>query len=603
MVNPSGIQMDAVNTTAAGEQFDADFLWYSAGQRTADGYTVEIALPVQSIRFGAGSNTTMGILFWRHVSSSGISYASPDMKSGQWVFDRHAHIVFPDLAPRRLLELLPSTTFASSQTRRSATEWNRADTKPDAGLSGKYGITSQVTLDATVNPDFSQVESDQFQVEVNQRFPVFFSEKRPFFMEGQGLFSLAGTGRGDYNMRSAVHTRRIVDPAWGAKVTGTAGRLTFGALESLDDSPLVLPGQSEALDGHKLFTIGRATYSLGGSNYVGAIVTDTEQSSRSNRVVGSDLSWKPSTSQTLSATLLRSQTTDSRTGQDSAGSMSQITYRYDTHRLLVAPQIEHYDRAFEMDTAFYNRTGFTSAFVYSELNFYPKFAERLGIIRLFPLVVARKGEDRVQGGSEAFLVEGIAVNTRRQGFFRVQHVEGHEHWDSKRFRTGDPLAAFGGIQAFRWLNVGFNIFRDGWSTYYDAVAPYQGRATTGGLDLNWQPTTHFNQTLSYNLVRFRHADTGAPAYRVNIVNLKTVYQFDRHALVRWLAQFDSSRSQWLSDLLASYEFVPGSALHAGYGSIYEQGQFDQNGEFTASTGRYVNINRGFFLKASYLYRF
>ena len=75
----------------------------------------------------------------------------------------------------------------------------------------KYGITSTVTLDATVNPDFSQVESDAFQVEVNQRFPVFFSEKRPFFMEGLGLFNLAGTG-GDSTMRTAVHTRRIIDP-------------------------------------------------------------------------------------------------------------------------------------------------------------------------------------------------------------------------------------------------------------------------------------------------------------------------------------------------------------------------------------------------------
>ena len=76
----------------------------------------------------------------------------------------------------------------------------------------KYGITSTVTLDATINPDFSQVESDAFEVEVNNRFPVFFSEKRPFFMEGLGLFNLAGTG-GDTTMRTAVHTRRIVDPS------------------------------------------------------------------------------------------------------------------------------------------------------------------------------------------------------------------------------------------------------------------------------------------------------------------------------------------------------------------------------------------------------
>ena len=91
----------------------------------------------------------------------------------------------------------------------------------------KYGITSTVTLDATINPDFSQVESDAFEVEVNNRFPVFFSEKRPFFMEGLGLFNLAGTG-GDSTMRTAVHTRRIVDPLAGVKLTGTSGRFTLG---------------------------------------------------------------------------------------------------------------------------------------------------------------------------------------------------------------------------------------------------------------------------------------------------------------------------------------------------------------------------------------
>ena len=91
-------------------------------------------------------------------------------------------------------------------------------TTGDLGVSAKYGLTSTVTLDATVNPDFSQVESDAFQVEVNQRFPVFFSEKRPFFMEGAGIFNLAGNGEGDASMLSAVHTRRIVDPIFGAKL-------------------------------------------------------------------------------------------------------------------------------------------------------------------------------------------------------------------------------------------------------------------------------------------------------------------------------------------------------------------------------------------------
>ena len=236
MVNPSGVQMDAVNTTASGEKFESDFVWYSAGARTADGYVVELALPLETLRFASGPDVRMGVLFWRHVSRAGMSYSWPDMPPGQWVFDRHAPLVFADLAPRRLREVLPSATWPMAQVRTNPDAWSEVTGHPELGVSGKYGITSQITADATVNPDFSQVESDAFQVQVNQRFPTFFSEKRPFFMEGLGLFSMAGTG-GDFNMRSAVHTRRIVDPFWGAKVTGTAGGLAFGVLTASDDTP------------------------------------------------------------------------------------------------------------------------------------------------------------------------------------------------------------------------------------------------------------------------------------------------------------------------------------------------------------------------------
>src|SRR4030095_13780588 len=165
----------------------------------------------------------------------------------------------------------PSATYSVNQLRSTTNGWNRADGKSDFGLSLKYGLTSSITLDATIHPDFSQVESDAFQVQVNQRFPIFFSEKRPFFMEGMGLFNLAGTA-GDGNMGTAVHTRRIINPFWGTKLTGTQGKFTFGVLNASDESPEDLDNRGEAIAGeNKLFTIGRVTYGLGQSNYLGAI--------------------------------------------------------------------------------------------------------------------------------------------------------------------------------------------------------------------------------------------------------------------------------------------------------------------------------------------
>ena len=234
--NPSASQMDALNTSASGEQFDADFVWFSAAKTTADGYVVEVQIPLQTLRFSGGDRVRMGLVFFRKISRIGISYAWPEMLPGQWVFDRPAHLLFADLKPRRLMELLPSVTYGVNQARASVEAWEPTLDTANVGVSGKFGVTSSVTLDGTVNPDFSQVESDAFQVEVNQRYPVFYSEKRPFFMEGMGLFNIAGTG-GDGNMRTAVHTRRIVDPNWGSKLTGTVGKTTFGVLNAQDDHP------------------------------------------------------------------------------------------------------------------------------------------------------------------------------------------------------------------------------------------------------------------------------------------------------------------------------------------------------------------------------
>lgn len=608
IVNPSGIQIDAINTPAAGEQVESDFVWTSAARRTPDGYTVELALPLQSIRFGDRPNPGMGILFWRHISQSGIAYSWPEMLPGQWVFERHARLLFPDLRPRRLRELLPSFTLPLSQARETPQRWAGVAGSPDMAVSVKYGVTPQITVDATVNPDFSQVESDAFQVQVNQRFPIFFSEKRPFFMEGLGLFALAGSN-GDSNMRRAVHTRRIVNPSWGAKVTGTVGRVSFGLLESSDVSPDAtasggaVTGRAEDGGTGKLFSIARATYGLGQSNYLGAIVLDTRYQGRRNQVVGTDLSWKPSPAHGITATLLASRTDDDQTR--SGGQAAQLTYRYDTRRAGVSVQTEHYDRGFHMDSAFYNRTGFTSVFTYTGVNFYPNTAKRWGLVRLQPFALGRAGVDRVQGGDQrddGFVFTGVAFNFQRQGFFRIQTGRGHERWLGQRFDTSEPFGAFGGVQILRWLSVGGYVFPKTHSTFYDPSVPFQGRANRGGVNAEWQPNQHFNQSIAFDAVRFTRADTGAPVYSVNILNLKTVYQFNRRLFGRLLTQFDGGQERWLFDLLASYEFVPGTAIYAGYGVLHERRGYE-DGRFVPNTGSYLTTQRGLFLKASYLYRF
>ena len=599
-VNPSGVQMDALNTSSSGERFEADLVWDSAGKVTDDGYVVEVRLPLQSIRFNSGKEVRMGILFWRRISRTGVSVAWPDIPPGQWVFNRHSQLVFEDLNQPRLIEVLPSITQGIQQSRATPQSWKDADGTTDVGLSTKIGITSNITLDATINPDFSQVESDAFQVVVNQRFPIFYSEKRPFFMEGMGLFNIAGTG-GDGNMRAGVHTRKIVNPSWGTKLTGTTGKMTFGLLSASDETPEDIGGRGEAVAGRsKLFTIGRATYGLKESDYIGALVVDTEHAGRFNRVIGSDLSLRFTRRQQISATVLSSRTGISGEPQKD-GVAAQASYNFSDRKYVFLWQVEHYDKEFQMDTGFYNRTGFTAGWAYTAVNFYPKDTSKAWLKRAFPFFWTKQGRDRIQDGRDRFFLTGMRFNFTRQGFLSVQQgIGGREPWMGQQYKVGG-INTFGSVQILRWLQLNGGAFK-GSSIYYDRVNPFQGKSRSMNLGFTLQPSQRFNQNVGMSTVRFNRASDGEHIYTVNIVNLRTTYQFSRRFLIRAIEQFDSSRKRVLTDFLASYELVPGTVFHAGYGSLIEKRAFE-NGAFIANGGEYLTTSRGLFFKASYLHRF
>jgi hypothetical protein len=601
--NPSGSQMDAINTSASGEQFDADAVWYSAGKTVPDGYVLEVQIPLQSLRFAEADDVRMGLVLMRKVSRIGYSYAWPEMLPGQWVFDRPAHLIFNNLKPRRLVEVLPSVTLGIDQDRDNTTNWNGAEDKWNAGISGKIGITSGITLDGTINPDFSQVESDAFQVQVNQRFPVFFSEKRPFFMEGMGLFNLAGTG-GDGNMRTAVHTRRIVDPIFGSKVTGTIGKTTFGVLNALDDKPESLialgPDGDELQVPNRSFTIARGTYALRRSDYVGGLFTHTYLDGRHNTVAAADLSLRPSGAHSVSATFIASQTSDQT--RDARGNSMQAKYEYETRRLTFATQAEHVDEDFQMDTAFYNRTGFTGVWSYAGLNLYPKAGQNFWIQRINPFVFAKVAEDRVQDGTEKAMNIGLRFNITRQGFLNFFNSFGREAWRGEMFETGQRGFYFE-QQTLRWLRL-YGEFNTGPAIFYDFTNPFQGRQRFIQAGFTLQPNENLTQSIDFDNVRFENDATGALVYDVDIVNSRTTYQFNRNFLIRFLAQYDSSARRVLTDALASYELVAGTVFHAGYGSLYERRVGEGNTFVPIDQGQqYLAINRGLFFKASYVHRF
>jgi hypothetical protein len=599
IVNPSGVQLDMLNSASGNEDQSPDYVWDSAGKRNQTGYAVEIRLPLQTIRFKGGSDVKMGILFWRRVSRAGVSVAWPPLEPGKWVFEKHASLMFGELQPRLTRELIPSTTFARNQEKSAPSNWADADNDGDFGVSGKYGLTSTVTLDATVNPDFSQVESDAFQVEVNQRFPVFFSEKRPFFMEGVGIFTLAGQGN-DNSLQSAVHTRRIVDPIFGAKVTGTIGRVAFGTLTAVDrDAGRGLSTGDPDLKKDKVFNVARAQYSLGPSNYAGALLVDTEFAGGFNRVAGADLSWRVSGNQRVSGFLLASASRAPHAAETKSGIGAQGGYEYSTRRLTLIGYGEHYDRDFQMDTAFINRVGFTSGWGYAEYNVYPE-RTKTWLLRVSPFSFTQGGPDRNTGGDDLLQVTGIRLRFSRQGFFRFDRFDGYEAWAHRQFDRGNWRTQ-GEVQLYRWLSLN-GQHMTGKAVYYDDADPFQGEVNDLRIGMTLQPSGRLSQALTYRYVSFDRASTGEHVYDLDLFYSRTTYQFSRQFFIRGIVQYDSSRSRVLTDFLSSYELRPGTVVYAGYGSLIERRDFVDN-EWVTGVGKYETSHRGLFFKASYLYRF
>jgi hypothetical protein len=318
-----------------------------------------------------------------------------------------------------------------------------------------------------------------------------------------------------------------------------------------------------------------------------------------NRVAGGDVSWRVGESQRVTGMLLLSRSSQSD-GSPRNGIATSASWGYNTRRQSIAAFFEHYDRDFRMDTAFYNRVNITSGWGYTDWSFYPDPKRHAWIRRISPFVFLQATEDRTAGGDELVVVPGVRMSFTRQGFLRVDMIAGHERWQGESYPLRRPRV-MGEVQLFRWMRLN-GRFDTGPAVYYDQVAPFEGRSRSTSFEVSWQPTPRLSQSIGYQRVDFRRADTGARVYDLDLVNTNTTFQFSKQFFLRAIAQYDSLQARVLTDLLASYELRPGTVAFAGYGSLFERREFAGD-ELAAGARRYLTTRRGLFLKASYLYRF
>jgi hypothetical protein len=322
--NPLGVQQDGIMTEGSGTDFSVDIVMESKGMLTPDGWTLEVAIPFKSLRYEAGKGKLWGIHAWRNIDrfNDEIDSWMPLSRDITSQLSQEGHLTgLEGISTERTLEIIPSLTLSETGKRVSALSLAQLSANPtlldpgrilnqpikaDLGLTAKYGLTPTVTLDLAINPDFAQVEADQTVVTANQRFPIFFEEKRPFFLEGIDIFKTP---------IRAVHTRAIVDPDLAVKLSGKRGKNTFGLLLASDNAPgnftedernnpNALPAIQRFLDKNAYIGILRLKRDIGKGSNIGILLTSYNFIEKHNQLGGVDGRFKISKQKTFSFQVL-----------------------------------------------------------------------------------------------------------------------------------------------------------------------------------------------------------------------------------------------------------------------------------------------------------
>lgn len=603
-VNPSGMQGDIYNTPANGENSAPDWVWYSGGKVVNDGYTVEIKIPLKSIRFKHGENVSMNILFWRRLNRLGMNGSWPELDPGKGIFNSTAEVVYKNLSNQRLIEFIPSITYGSLWDRETPDTWSKGDGDMDAGISMKYGITSTISAEMTINPDFSQVESDSFQISRNRRYPIFYREKRPFFMEAGDLFGLAGSQN---NLYPAVHTRKIVDPSWGGRITGDVGKVTFGAMIASDKWPgrELENEENPYLDKQALYTIGRMKYSFNGDNYIGGLYSGRELGDYYNRVFALDTKYRFGKSHSIVANFFNTNTNDPEEENNYAGTAYTAKYNYSTKKLFGSFNIERYGKNFQMDTAFYRRTNVFSSKLLLIPTFVIKSEKFKWLQAIKPVFITNYLYDYSTGMKDQYLNIGVMISFIKQGDLTLAwDIMQKESWAGKTFNTHGVWGG-GGIQLTKWLRINMNLsLKKG--IYYDRKDPFLGRRINFSTSLSLQPLETLSFNLSYNYTDFNKDSDGNDIYDYHIFYTRSTFQPSKHLYFRVLIQYDSYLDTVMSDILASYELIPGTVMHIGYGSMHENISWDprnRNWANDINSQKFYQTSQSFFIKCSYRLQF
>ena len=605
-VNPLGVQMDSIHDDVNQREDESwNGIWDSVGQITENGYTVEVSIPLKQLRFAeTDSIQTWGVEILRQYPRDRVTMISSqemDRDVSCYLCQISKMQGFDDLEPTRNLEIIPTVTALSIENRDPIIDdWEREDFDPEGSLDVRWGITQDIYLNATINPDFSQVEADSTRLDVNNTFSLFFPERRTFFLDGADYFD---------TYENLVHTRNIASPEYGLKLTGKTGDHTYGVVAANDETtsfiiPKSLSSRIASIkDMKSKVAIGRYRMDLFENSTIGALVTDRRGSGYKNTVVSIDASLRPTDSDTISIQSMYSSSDYPLMIQDQYSQESSIS----DHSHVI--EYQHNDRRWDWRLGYYDwgddfraDLGFINRVDFKHIVATVGHTWRWDGDGFFSRIRFAADYDRTEDQSGLRLEEEteffLNMDGPKQSYLNGLFGGSETYWNGKYFD-----------EQFNMINVGFsptpNLTISSLIRYEDVVDFANTRL---GYSKRWGPRIryrfgrHFLLDVGHQFQDFE--SDREHLFSANLTDVRATYQFDTRSFLRLTIQYaDRERNQdnYLypiegrsrdlgAQLLYSYKVNAATRFFFGYSDSGFQNDDYNSIEYT---------NRTFFAKFSY----
>lgn len=614
-VNPRGIQDDAIVNDATGnEDFSPDLFWQSAGRIDTTGWQVEMAIPLSSLRYPETDPQTWAINLYRNYPRAfRYQIFSSRLPRGSNCFVCHFGTLegITGLPHGSHIVAAPYVAGSNTKTYPGSDAYSGSGdneiTKGKVGLDVKWAPNANTILDGTLNPDFSQIESDVAQISANERFALFYPEKRPFFLEGVDLLQTP---------IQAVYTRTITSPLWGVRITGKEGAGTaYTALVTEDrgGGTVILPGPvfsgTAPQDFHSLVALARVRQDLGAS-FAGFLGTARVVSGGGyNAVAGPDFQWRPTADDAVTGQFLysvsrepnRPDLTPEWNGQRLSGAGWVASWSHSTKHWDWLLQHSDFSNEFRADDGFVPQVGYRDEHWDSGYTLYPT-----GFFsRLRPLFAGNYTTDR----EESLISYRFTVGS---GFQAKGNMRGELDFNSEAVVIDGvklPYRRFVGFVTASLSRLVPTVEIDadyGEQADVDNVRVGHGGTITAIAQV--RPTEHLGLDLRAQQRWIDETVDGAHArlFTARVARVKAIYAFTPRMLVRLIGQYVETMrdpslyvtpvaakdGNFAGSLLFSYKLNWQTVVFVGYGDT----------RTLQESGDLVRADRQFFFKMSYAFQ-